>query len=185
MRKNGDGVLFARRPRSNEARGYPGLPFRDKNLFAPRYRLFLAHSLSKSSHDFGIRNRMGFCRRGMSLRFHGNSQVHDKCIRDSITFFFCDQAQFKSSRYAHAVNRCKRISASDRPAVIQSIYVHLPNRPIVSNRSLIAALALVRDCLSISMPTFRWPTCFETSFCTASGISRRTSSAAASAVASA
>ena len=132
MRKNGDGVLFAHRPRSNEARGYPGLPFRDKNLFAPRYRLFLAHSLPKSSHDFGIRNRMEFCRRCMALRFHGNGQVHDKCIRDGITFFFCDQAQFKSSRYAHAVNRRKRISASDRPAVIKSIYVHLPNRPIAT-----------------------------------------------------
>ncbi len=185
MRKNGDGVLFARRPRSNETRGYPPVPFRDKNLFAPRYRLFLAYSLSKSSYDFGIRNRMEFCRRCMSLRFHGNGHVHHKCIRNGIAFLFCNQAQFKSSRYAHAVNRRKRISASDRPAVIKSVYVHLPNLPIVSNRSLIAALAFVRDCLSISMPTFRWPTCFVTSFCTASGISRRTSSAAASAVASA
>ena len=185
MRKNGDGVLFACRPRSNEAREYPGLPFRDKNLFVPRIRVFQAYSLSKSSYDFGIRNRMEFFRRCMPLCLHGNRQVHYKCIRNGIAFLFCNQTQLKSSRYAHAVNRSKRISASDRPAVIKSIYVHLPNRPIESNRSLIAALAFVRDCLSISMPTFRWPTCFVTSFCTASGISRRTSSAAASAVASA
>ena len=177
--------FFARRPRSNEARGYPGLPFRDKNLFAPRYRLFLAHSLSKSSHDFGIRNRMNVIGSGKPFGFHGDGQMHHEFFRNSIAFFFCDQAQFKSRGYAHVINRRQLIITCAGLIIAQFIYVHLPSFPIESNKSLIAALALVRDCLSISIPTFRWPTCFVTSLCTASGISRRTSSAAASAVASA
>ena len=49
-------------------------------------------------------------------------------------------------------------------SVFDFVYVHLPNLPIESNKSLISALALLRDCLSISMPTFLWPTAFSTAF---------------------
>ena len=146
------------------ATAYPRGGVRAKNLFAPRIRVSLAYSLSKSSYDFGIRNRMEFCCCYMTLRLHSNGHVRDPHFCNGLFLFLCNQTMFKSIRYTHAVNRRKLISARNRPSVFDFVYVHLPNLPIESNKSLIAALALVRDCLSISMPTFLWPTAFSTAF---------------------
>lgn len=176
--------LAPHRPRSIVGHG-PGGGFRAKNLFAPRNRPFPAYSLSKSSYDFGIRDRMEFCCRCIALRLHVKGQVHHEFFKNHIVFFFCDQSQFKSVRRAHVIDCCQRIPARDRPMLIDFVDVHLPNFPNPENKSLMAALALLSDCLSISMATCRLPTCFATSFCTASGRSRRTSYAAASAAASA